>query len=292
MSAPRKKTVANPVAKPDKNIENKSAEKSSVMNRIPLLLILLVLVALIVTLQWPETKQEKGKYQRIVAVKMASVELTDFVESVEAIGNARANEQVEITSKYSDLVDEIFFDDGQLVKKGDILVKLNNLEEQAKVSELAANLSESEAHLQRLSDLLTSKATSKSLVDQQVAKTKAIEAQLQSAHARLNYTTIKAPFSGVLGFREISRGSYIDSGNIITTLDDLSKIKVDFYLPERLLTHIHVGQQISAVNSGCFLAHRRFVSAISHFTAIGGTFESVATLTPPTCATDSPSAQH
>jgi len=236
-------------------------KKTSFVSRLPLFIILTVLVSLIIYLQWPQEKQQKGNYQRTVAVKMTPVLLTEFIESVEAVGTARANEQVEITSKYSDLVDEVYFEDGQVVKKGDILVKLNNLAEQAKVSELAANLSESQAHLQRLNDLLTSRATSKSLVDQQVAKTKAIEAQLLSAHARLNETTITAPFAGVLGFREISRGSYIDAGNVITSLDDLSQIKVDFYLPERLLTHVHLGQQITAANSA--YKNKAFIGAVT-----------------------------
>lgn len=230
-------------------IKKKDTQQTSPLaSRLPLFIILFVLVALIVYLQWPQAETKNSKYQRVVSVKMTPVLRTEFIDSVEAVGTARAKEQVKITSKYSDLVDEVHFEDGQLVNKGDILVKLNNLEEQAKVSELAANLSESEAHLKRLSDLLTNSATSKSLVDQQAAKTKAIEAQLLSAHARLNDTTIKAPFSGVLGFREISRGAYIDAGSIITSLDDLSQIKVDFHLPERLLTNIHIGQKISAMN--------------------------------------------
>ncbi|MFQ3338316.1 MAG: membrane fusion protein (multidrug efflux system), partial [Colwellia sp.] len=193
--------------------------------------------------------QEKSKFKRVVAVKMVPVVLAEFIESVEAVGTARANEQVIITSKYSDLVDEIYFDDGQNVKKGALLVKLNNQEELAKVNELTANLSESKAHLKRLTELLSSRATSKSLVEQQQAKTKAIEAQLVSANAKLNDLTLRAPFSGVLGFREVSKGAYIDAGNVITSLDDLSSMKVDFYLPERLLTYIHVGQQVTAFNS-------------------------------------------
>ncbi len=230
-------------------VEKEAPKKNvSLASRLPLFVLLSLLMSLLVYLQWPQEQAQKGKFQRIVAVKMTPVLLTDFIDSVEALGTARANEQVEITSKHSDLVDEVYFDDGQLVKKGDVLVKLNNLAEQAKVSELKANLSESEAHLRRLSDLLTNSATSKSLVEQQSAKTKAIEAQLLSAHARLNETTIKAPFSGVLGFREISRGAYIDAGSIITSLDDLSQIKVDFYLPERLLTALHLGQKITAKN--------------------------------------------
>jgi membrane fusion protein (multidrug efflux system) len=146
-------------------------------------------------------------------------------------------------------VDEVYFSDGEKVKKGELLVTLNNQEEHAKVSELSANLLESQAHLKRLSDLLLSNATSMSLVEQQVAKTKAIEAQLLSAQARLNDTGIRAPFAGVLGFREISRGAYIDAGTIITSLDDLSQIKVDFYLPERLFTKINIDQKITAFNT-------------------------------------------
>ncbi|MCP4988932.1 MAG: efflux RND transporter periplasmic adaptor subunit [Colwellia sp.] len=233
----------------NKSEPNAAKSPSSFTSRLPLFILLSTLVALIAYLQWPDTKKEKSQYKRVVAVKMTPVLLADFVESVEAVGTARANEQVVITSKYSDLVDEIFFDDGQQVTKGAVLVKLNNQQELAKVNELKANLSESKAHLKRLTELLASRATSKSLVEQQEAKTKAVEAQLVSARARLNDLTIRAPFSGVLGFREVSKGAYIDAGNAITSLDDLSIIKVDFHLPERLLTHIHVGQQVSAANT-------------------------------------------
>jgi membrane fusion protein (multidrug efflux system) len=230
-------------------VTNNANSHSPISSRLPLFIIISILLALIAYLQWPETQTEKSQYNRVVSVKMTPVLLAEFIESVEALGTARANEQVVITSKYSDLVDEIYFDDGQFVKKGAALIKLNNQEELAKVNELTANLSESQAHLKRLSELLSSRATSASLVEQQQAQTKAIEAQLVSAKARLNDLTIRAPFSGVLGFRQVSKGAYVDAGKTITSLDDSSLIKVDFHLPERLLTHIHVGQQISAKNT-------------------------------------------
>ncbi|WP_057832292.1 efflux RND transporter periplasmic adaptor subunit [Colwellia sp. TT2012] len=233
----------------NKSVSTTATNPSAITRRLPLLSIIAILVALITYVQWPEAQQEKSSFKRVVAVKMVSVVLAEFIESVEAVGTARANEQVMITSKYSDIVDEVYFDDGQKVNKGAVLVQLNNQEELAKVNELKANLSESKAHLQRLAELLVSRATSESLVEQQEAKTKAIEAQLVSAEAKFNDLTIRAPFTGVLGFREVSKGAYIDAGSVITSLDDLSIIKVDFHLPERLLTHLHVGQQISAVNS-------------------------------------------
>jgi membrane fusion protein (multidrug efflux system) len=232
-----------------------------ITSRLPLLIILFVLIAIITYLQWPKAEVKEKAFQRVISVKTATVELAEFTDSIEAIGTARANEQVLITSKHSDLVDEIFFTDGQIVNKGDVLVKLNNQEELAKVSELNANLSESMAQFKRFQELLNNKATSKSLVDQQEAKTKAIAAQLQSARTKLDDLTIKSPFAGVLGFREISVGAYINAGSVITSLDDLSVIKVDFNLPERFLTTIKVGQTITAFNSA--YKNQQFIGKIS-----------------------------
>lgn len=220
-----------------------------IMSRLPLFIILFFLIGLVSYIQWPENEQKKKKFQRVVSVKTTTAKLAGFKDSIEAIGTARANEQVLITSKYADFIEQVFFDDGQLVKKGDVLIRLNNQEESAKVSELEANLSESVAQLTRFQELLSSKATSKSLVDQQEAKTKAITAQLQSARTKLNDLSIKAPFDGVLGFREVSLGAYINAGSVITSLDDLSLIKVDFTLPERFLPTIKLGQSIIALNT-------------------------------------------
>ena len=222
---------------------------TAISRRLPFLLLIGVLVALIVYLLWPNNTEKKERYQRTVVVKTAVIALAEFKDSVEAVGTSRANEQVYITSKYSDLVADVSFQDGDTVKAGDILLRLNSKEEAAKVKELQANLAESVAQLNRFQDLFTQKATSKSLVDQQEAKTKAISAQLLSARVKLDDFTIKAPFSGKLGFREISLGALINAGDVITSLDDLSIIKVDFSVPERYLTTVTIGQRIEATNT-------------------------------------------
>ncbi|ASP46496.1 efflux RND transporter periplasmic adaptor subunit [Cognaticolwellia beringensis] len=222
---------------------------AAISRRLPLLLLVGVLIALVIYLQWPENTTTKKQHQRVVSVKTTQIALAEFKDSVEAVGTSRANEQVFITSKYSDLVDEVLFQDGETVEKGDILVRLNSREEAAKVKELQANLAESVAQLNRFQDLYKQKATSQSLVDQQEAKTKAISAQLLSAKIKLAEFTIKAPFSGILGFREISLGALINVGDVITSLDDLSTIKVDFSIPERYLTTVSIGQRIEATNT-------------------------------------------
>ncbi|MFT6418439.1 MAG: membrane fusion protein (multidrug efflux system) [Cognaticolwellia sp.] len=217
--------------------------------RIPLFLLVGVLIALVIYLQWPEQVTNKVKHQRVVSVKTTKIALAEFKDAVEAVGTSRANEQVYITSKYSDVVEEVLFQDGEAVKKGEVLIRLNSREEAAKVKELQANLAESVSQLNRFQDLYKQKATSQSLVDQQEAQTKAISAQLLSAQIKLAELTIKAPFSGVLGFREISLGALINVGDVITSLDDLSIIKVDFSIPERYLTTVSIGQRIEATNT-------------------------------------------
>mgnify|MGYP006402790189 CR=1 FL=1 len=220
-----------------------------IKSRLPFIIILSAMLALIAYLNWPSDVVEKQRRQRVVTVKVAKASNTEFKDVIEALGNARANEQVLISSKQSDVVDRVLINDGDHVQKGDILVQLNSDEEAAKVKELEANLAESVAQLNRFQDLLKKKATSKSQLDEQEAQTKAIAAQLLSAKTRFNDMTVKAPFDGVLGFREVSVGAYIKSGDVITSLDDLDTVKVDFSVPERFYTTIKIGQRIDAKNT-------------------------------------------
>ena len=220
-----------------------------IISRIPSLIILVLFVSLIAYLQWPESSTKQAKSQRITNIRTANVTLAEFKDEVEAVGTTIANEQLLVTTKYADLVKTIHFKDGQKVKKGNLLIQLDKQEEVAKVRELEANRTEAVVQLDRLQDLFAKRATSKSQVDQQEAKTKAIEAQLMSARIRLNDTTIKAPFDGVLGFRQISLGAYVRPGDVITSLDDLSRVKVDFTIPERFLTTISVEQMINATST-------------------------------------------
>ncbi|QOL26947.1 efflux RND transporter periplasmic adaptor subunit [Thalassotalea sp. LPB0316] len=222
---------------------------TSISTRLPLIILAAMLIGVVVYLQWPQEAQQQQRSARTVSVKTAQAQIQDFKDTVESLGSAIANEQVLITSKSSDLVEQISFEDGQLVKAGDVLVRLNSQEEQAKVKELEANLAESVAQLNRLQDLYQKKATSKSVVEEQEAKTKAIGAQLMSAKTKLYDLTIRAPFDGVLGFREISLGAYISAGDVITSLDDLSQVKVDFKIPERFFTTLKVGQKVEATNA-------------------------------------------
>ena len=107
----------------------------------------------------------------------------------------------------------------------------------------------SAARPERLKNLATTQATAQSLLDEQQTKVNTTLAQLDIARAQLAEMTITAPFEGYLGLRQISQGAYINSGTVITTLDDLHKLRVAFSVAEHYLAEIKVGMPLSVTNA-------------------------------------------
>jgi membrane fusion protein (multidrug efflux system) len=165
---------------------------------------------------------------------------------VEAIGTARANESVTITAKVTDTVSRVNFDDGALVEQGDVLLELANREETALLAEAQANLNDARTQLDRLENLLKQRTVPESQVDEARARFAGAEARYQSVVARLADRLIRAPFGGLLGFRQVSEGTLITPGTAITTLDDVSVIKLDFSVPETYLNLLHPGMALAA----------------------------------------------
>ena len=169
---------------------------------------------------------------------------------IEAVGTARANEAVEITSKTSNLVTAIRFEEGRQVKAGSVLVELDSAEARASLAEAEAALADSERQYVRSRDLAASQALSASNLDQIEATLKGNRARVEAARARLSDTVIRAGFAGRTGFRRISVGSVVSPGTVITTLDDSSVIKLDFTVPENYLFALRMGLPVKASTSG------------------------------------------
>jgi len=172
----------------------------------------------------------------------------EILGQIEAIGTTQANESVTITAKVTDTVNKVRFEDGGYVNQGDILVELTNLEETALLAEASANLNDTRTQLQRLENLLRQRTVPVSQVDEARARFAAAEARYQSIVARLADRLIRAPFGGVLGFRQVSEGTLITPGTAITTLDDIAVIKLDFSLPEVYLNLLRPGMTIEATS--------------------------------------------
>ncbi len=181
-----------------------------------------------------------------VEVVTTQVRERQLIDEVEALGTTRAREAVEITSRISSVVTAIHFVEGESVATGKVLVELDNAQERAARSEAEAALIDSRAQHRRARELLATRAVSESQVQQLEATMKADEARLRAAEARLEQTLVRAPFAGRVGLRHVSPGSLVAPGVAITTLDDLSRVRLDFTVPESFLGVLETGLGITA----------------------------------------------
>ena len=179
-------------------------------------------------------------------VSIAPVRSERLSQKLEALGNARANESVDISSKISNVVTAIMFRDGERVKRGQLLVQLDSAQALADVAAAEAALAESDRIYNRSQELMATDALSKAQFDQLEATLKANRARLAAANARLADAVIRAPFSGRVGLRRVSVGTLISPGDVITTLDDTSVIKLDFSVPENFLSSLREGLAVRA----------------------------------------------
>ena len=194
-----------------------------------------------------ESAAERGGWGGgTTGVVTATVDLQPLVDEIEALGTARANESIEIQPRISSLVETIAFEEGQIVKTGDLLVELERSEIVAGLAIAEANLSESKSLYDRSTTLASTQAISASNLEQLLAQVKVNEAEVMAAKARLENTFIRAPFSGRVGLRRVSPGSFVNSQTVITTLDDVSVIKLDFSVPETFVTSLSEGMAIKA----------------------------------------------
>ncbi len=181
-----------------------------------------------------------------VTVEAALARTATLADTIEALGTTTANESVTLTAKVTDTVGRVHFSDGEYAEQGKVLVELTNEEEQAQLAEAQANLRDAVNQRNRLKDLRAQNVVSASNLDEAEARVDGARARLNTIVARLKDRLIRAPFSGVLGFRQVSEGTLITPGTPITTLDDISIVKLDFTVPETALAELAKGQQIKA----------------------------------------------
>lgn len=211
----------------------------------------IVAIGMIVLLLFPSLSVKKdeetgAKEAKSLPIKIAEVTETEFADFVEAVGSAFAYESAEIIPNVTEVVDKINFKDGQEVKKGEIIVVLRYSEENAQLNAARANLKEQEREIERLSGLVKSGAAAVSALDARTTQKQVAEQQIQQYQAQIADRIIRAPFDGVLGLRNISAGSLVSPQNVITTIDDLSTMRVDFTVPEIYLGQIKPDMKITA----------------------------------------------
>lgn len=179
-------------------------------------------------------------------VIVAEARRVPFVDDIEALGTLRANESVALTASVTDTVSALHFDDGERVDAGKVLVEMTDAEEQAQLREARALLAEAQSQYRRVQSLATQGTAAKSLLDERARELQTARARLKAIESRLSDRLIKAPFAGVIGLRNISVGALVEPGDLITTLDDDSILKLDLNVPSVYLSTLRPGIPVKA----------------------------------------------
>jgi membrane fusion protein (multidrug efflux system) len=188
-----------------------------------------------------KTKKDKAKH-----VIVAPVVVKQISDRVEALGTARANESVNITSNVTEKITRIDFEDGQQVKAGAILAELDKAEEQAELKRAQAVRGERKLALQRLKQLEERQLTSPDEIDRTRLELEQADATITAIKTRISDRVIRAPFDGIVGLRDKSVGALVETGDLIATLDDTRQIKLDFSVPSVFLSELKPGLKIKA----------------------------------------------
>ena len=170
-----------------------------------------------------------------VPVITATAATSNISDRIEAVGTTNARESIDITARVSNVVTRIGFEESSLVDKGQVLVELESSEARANLAAAEADLVDLKTQLARSEELVQSRAVSVSQVDQQRAQVEAAKARVEASRAILRDHTLRAPFAGRVGLKQVSVGSLVSPGDIITTLDDIAYMQLDFAVPESYL---------------------------------------------------------
>lgn len=189
------------------------------------------------------SKRDQG--ERPVTVTTRVLRPQTWSDSVQALGTVRARESITVTAKVSEIVQQVHFDSGDSVARGAPLVTLSGQAQQAALVEAQAEANEAEQLYRRQNELADRQLIARSALDTQRATRDAAQARVAQIRAQLGDRVIRAPFAGVLGIRQVSPGSLVTPGTPVATLDDVSRVYVDFPVPETLLAHLAPGLKVS-----------------------------------------------
>jgi membrane fusion protein (multidrug efflux system) len=178
------------------------------------------------------------------SVEVAKVKTMALRDDAQAVGSLRSRQSVTLKPETAGRVARIAFADGAQVRRGQLLVQLDDTLQRAELSQAQAQLSIARANLKRNQELVAQGFVAQRVVDESQANLQVAEAQVALAEARLQRMRITAPFAGTVGLRSINLGQFVKDGDDLVNLEDTSVLTVDFRLPERYQTRLASGQPV------------------------------------------------
>lgn len=193
------------------------------------------------------TPQMGGEPTVLVSTRKVVVE--DIPRIIEVFGSLRAIDAALIASEVEGSITELFFTEGQSVKKGDPLIRIDDSLEQALLAQAQAEVELNSVDYKRNESLLARKAISTQEVDRAKATLDVSLAQLEIAKADVEKTLIKAPFDGILGEKLLSVGQYVTIGETLVPIVDRSRLILQYKVSEQFLSQVQLGQTVSLTTS-------------------------------------------
>jgi membrane fusion protein, multidrug efflux system len=214
------------------------------------LIVIVAVVALLALPKYFKGKQETGPLAsanpatQTIAVDATIIKPVAFDKKLVVTGSILANESVEVKSEVSGKIIQFYFTEGQAVKRGDLLVKMDDDELLAQLDKQKANQKLNEDNEFRQRKLLEKEAISQEEYDNALNRLRTTEADIRLLQAQLAKTVIRAPFNGFIGFRYVSEGAFISPSLVITTLSSLDPAKIEFSIPAKHAARVTVGNKI------------------------------------------------
>jgi membrane fusion protein (multidrug efflux system) len=174
----------------------------------------------------------------------------EWSSSVSSIGTVTAVQGVTVSADLPGIVEKISFDSGRTVRKGDLLVKLDTSQEEAQMAAAEARRNLTRLNLDRMKGLHESGVVSQSDYDRAVAEAQQNDAQVGEIRATIERKTIRAPFSGLLGIREVNLGQFLNAGAPIVPLQSLRPVYVNFAVPQREMGRLRAGTAVQLKPEG------------------------------------------
>ena len=197
----------------------------------------------------------------VTQVEAVAAESRVFSSRIEALGTLEPRERVVLSANAADRVTGIFFEDGQRVAKGKVLMTLVNEEENAALEAARATEANTRLVYERNKRLAAADAVAQLELERSKSAFDAASAAVGGVQARLRDRVLLAPFSGVLGFRQVSTGAYVSPGQTVATLIDDSQMRLEFGVPSIYLTDLRQGLEITAVTKD--IPGRNFVGKLT-----------------------------
>lgn len=218
----------------------------------------------------PETAEKRssaksgsaGGASRSISVLVAPVVSERVLDGIRSVGSLRPYEQVEISAEISGKVSEILFEEGSSVKKGQAILKINDDDLQAQLKRYEFQEKTLAEKLDRQRILFEREAVSQESFDAVQTEFNVLKADKELLMVKISRCVVRAPFDGVTGFRHVSEGAYISPGMPITSLVDLSRVRIEFAVPEKYNSMKLVGMTVYFTIAGSDVQYKATIYAM------------------------------